>query len=51
MEKLWYVKYELHGKEHIAFVNATSELDALMEARTKAKDWCNTCHVICIAPA
>lgn len=51
MEKLYVVKHELHGKVHVAYVRATSELGALMEARTAAKDSCNVSHVISISLA
>lgn len=51
MGKLYYVKFELHGKEHISYVNAVSEVDAIMEARTLAKDWCNVAHIICVGVA
>ena len=51
MEKLYCVKHELHGKIHVSFVKAISELDALMEARMTIKDYCNISHVICIALA
>lgn len=48
MEKRYFVKFELHGKKHISYVNAVSEVDAIMQARTIAKDWCNVAHIIAV---
>lgn len=51
MEKLYYLKLEHYGEEQEVYVNAVSELDAVMQARTKIGDVLNNCHVICIAEA
>ena len=51
MTKVYYVKLEKHGKEHVVFVNATSELDAIMEARNVTKDFLNNAHIICVSLA
>lgn len=51
MEKLYSVKLELHGKEHVSYVTAVSEIDAIMQARTLAKDWNNVAHIISVGLA
>lgn len=51
MEKLYCIKHELHGRQHVCFVKATSELDAIMQARGAIKDNCNVSHIISVSLA
>jgi len=51
MERLYCIKHELHGRQHVCFVKATSELDAIMQARRAIKDNCNVSHIISVSLA
>lgn len=51
MARLYCIKHELHGKLHVCFVEATSELDAIIQARSVIKDNCNVSHIISVSLA
>ncbi len=51
MVRKYLVAIEKDNKKQWFLVDAASELDAIMQARSEAKDVMNNCHVISVSLA
>ena len=51
MTRKYLVKLEKNKKVGYYLVDAVSELDAIMQARTEAKDHTNTSHIVSVSLA